>query len=105
MDHRTRRVRAKLFASFLEKLQATPDGDGNLLDHSLFLYGAGLSNSNLHTHYDLPLAVVGGGPGFHKANRDPLYAIEDLDIWASELIGPRIRSTSEIARRVAYSFP
>ena len=52
---------AQLFAAFLEKLQATPDGDGTLLDHSLFLYGAGLSNSNLHTHYDLPLAVVGGG--------------------------------------------
>ena len=47
---------AQLFAQFLEKLRSTPDGDGTLLDHSLFLYGAGLSNSNLHTHYDLPLA-------------------------------------------------
>ena len=45
----------ELFAWFLEKLQSTPDGDGTLLDHSLFLYGAGLSNPNLHTHYDLPL--------------------------------------------------
>ena len=52
---------AQLFASFLEKLRATPDGDGNLLDHSMFLYGAALSNPNLHAHYDLPLAVVGGG--------------------------------------------
>jgi hypothetical protein len=51
---------ATLFAWFLEKLQATPDGDGTLLDHSTFLYGAGLSNPNLHAHYDLPLAVVGG---------------------------------------------
>ena len=51
---------AVLFAGFLEKLQATPDGDGTLLDHSTFLYGAGLSNPNLHAHYDLPLAVVGG---------------------------------------------
>ena len=47
---------AELFAWFLEKLQSTPDGDGTLLDHSLFLYGAGLSNPNLHAHYDLPLA-------------------------------------------------
>ena len=47
---------AQLFASFLETLRSTADGDGTLLDHSLFLYGAGLSNSNLHTHYDLPLA-------------------------------------------------
>jgi hypothetical protein len=52
---------AEVFASFLESLRATPDGDGNLLDHSLLLFGAGLSNSNLHTHYDLPLTVFGGG--------------------------------------------
>jgi hypothetical protein len=54
---------AQLFAAFLERLRSTPDGDGNLLDHSLFLYGAGLSNPNLHAHYDLPLAVVGGAGG------------------------------------------
>ena len=52
---------AELFAKFLEKLRATEDGDGTLLDHSLFLYGAGLSNPNLHAHSDLPLAVFGGG--------------------------------------------
>jgi len=64
---------AQLFASFLGTLKATPDGDGTLLDHSLFLYGAGLSNSNLHTHYDLPLAVVGGG---FKGDRHIAYAKE-----------------------------
>jgi len=63
----------QLFAAFLEKLQATPDGDGTLLDHSLFLYGAGLSNSNLHTHYDLPLTVVGGG---FKGDRHIVYEKE-----------------------------
>jgi hypothetical protein len=52
---------AELFAWFLEKLQATPEGDGTLLDHSLFLYGAGLSNPNTHAHSDLPLAVIAGG--------------------------------------------
>ena len=52
---------AQLFAAFLERLRSTPDGDGNLLDHSMFLYGAALSNPNLHAHYDLPLAVIGGG--------------------------------------------
>jgi uncharacterized protein DUF1552 len=51
---------AQLFAKFLEKLRATPDGDGTLFDHALFLYGAGLSNPNLHAHTDLPLAVFGG---------------------------------------------
>jgi len=52
---------AELFAKFLEKLRSTPDGDGTLLDHAMFLYGAGLSNPNLHAHLDLPLAVFGGG--------------------------------------------
>jgi hypothetical protein len=52
---------AELFARFLDKLRTAGDGDGTLLDHSLFLYGAGLSNPNLHAHMDLPLLVVGGG--------------------------------------------
>jgi hypothetical protein len=52
-------------------------------------------------NYLAKLAVVGGGPAFRKANRDPLYTIEDLDAWATELIGPRVRSTSEIVHRVA----
>jgi hypothetical protein len=56
----------QLFSRFLEKMRATPDGDGTLLDHSLFLYGAGLSNPNLHAHIDLPVAVFGGGV---KGNR------------------------------------
>jgi hypothetical protein len=64
---------AQLFARFLEKLQATPDGDGTLLDHSMFLYGAGLSNPNLHMHFDLPLAVVGGGV---KGGRHLVYPVD-----------------------------
>jgi hypothetical protein len=48
------------FASYLEKLRATPDGDGSLFDHSLFLYGAGMSEGNTHDHTNLPLMLVGG---------------------------------------------
>jgi len=51
---------AELFREFLQKLADTPEGNGTLLDHSLYLYGAGLSNPNVHAHYDLPLAVIGG---------------------------------------------
>ncbi|MBN1238420.1 MAG: hypothetical protein JXB36_07950, partial [Gammaproteobacteria bacterium] len=47
----------------------TPEGDGTLLDSSLFLYGASLSNPNLHAHYDLPLTVVGGDRSQHAGNR------------------------------------
>ena len=42
------------------------------------------------------LAVIGGGPRFRKANRNPLYDAADLDAWAAEITGPRVRSTSEL---------
>jgi hypothetical protein len=58
-----------LFAKFVERLKNTPDGDGSLLDHSLILYGSGMQNSNLHSHHDIPLVVVGGGSGSVMGNR------------------------------------
>jgi hypothetical protein len=48
-----------VFAYLLERLKATPDGDGNLLDHSLMLYGSSISDGNLHTHHDLPVVLAG----------------------------------------------
>ena len=60
---------AELLAWFLDKLQSTPEGDGTLLDHSLFLYGAGLSNPNTHAHVDLPLLVIGARNLGIDANR------------------------------------
>jgi Protein of unknown function (DUF1552) len=50
----------QVFAKFLDKLAKMPDGDGTMLDHSLFLYGSNMSNSNAHNHYPLPTAMVGG---------------------------------------------
>jgi Protein of unknown function (DUF1552) len=58
-----------LFAEFLKKLQATRDGDGSLLDHTVLLYGSNMSNSNLHNHFPLPNLVVGGAAGRMKGNR------------------------------------
>ncbi len=66
----------ELFGWFLEKLKSTPEGDGTLLDHSLFLYGAGLSNPNLHAHYDLPLVLVGRAAGQLKGGRHLVYKQE-----------------------------
>jgi hypothetical protein len=60
------------FSYFLEKLRATPDGDGNLLDHSLILYGSGLGDANIHTHHELPTALIGGGGGI-KGGRHLKY--------------------------------
>ena len=49
----------QLLAYYLDKLKATPDGDGSLLDHSLVVYGGGMGNGNLHRHTDLPLVLAG----------------------------------------------
>jgi Protein of unknown function (DUF1552) len=54
------------FAEFLGKLAKTPDGDGTLLDHSIFMYGSNMSNSDRHNHYPIPNIVVGGGNGKMK---------------------------------------
>ena len=56
-----------MFAKFVEKLRATPDGDGTLLDHSMVLFGSGMGNANDHTHHPLPTVVLGGGGGQMKA--------------------------------------
>jgi hypothetical protein len=59
----------RMFADFLERLRSTPDGDGTLLDHSLIIYGSGLSNGNIHAHDDLPILVAGAGSGQIKGGR------------------------------------
>ena len=51
------------FAAFVGKLAAVPDGDGTLLDHSMFLYGSNMSNSDKHNGHPLPTILVGGGNG------------------------------------------
>jgi hypothetical protein len=62
-----------LLAYFLERLKATPDGDGNLLDHALVLYGGAMSNSNIHNHGPLPILVAGGAAGRMKGGRHLKY--------------------------------
>jgi len=54
------------FAAFLKKMQDTPDGDGSLLDHSIFLYGSNMGNSDQHNNYPIPTVIVGGGNGKMK---------------------------------------
>ena len=57
------------FAEFLEKVKNTKDGDGNLLDHSLFYWGSGMSNGNLHDRSNPPAVLMGGAHGRLKGNR------------------------------------
>ena len=65
-----------LFGYLLEKLRNTPDGDGTLLDHSLTVFGSSLSESNLHTHDDLPIVLAGNAGGRIKGNRHLQYGVE-----------------------------
>ncbi len=65
-----------LFSRYLEKLRATPDGDGNLLDNITILYGSGLSNSTRHSGIDLPLMLAGGGAGRLPSGRHIRYTDE-----------------------------
>lgn len=62
-----------LFARFIQKLRDTPDGDGNLLDHSILVYGGGMGDGDKHTPMDLPVTIVGGGCGAMKGNRHIRY--------------------------------
>ncbi|HXG46978.1 MAG TPA: DUF1552 domain-containing protein [Methylomirabilota bacterium] len=63
-----------LFAEYLAKLKATPEGEGTLLDHSLILYGSGIGNPNIHDHTNLPILVAGGKSTGLKGNRHIRYA-------------------------------
>ena len=62
-----------LFTKFVDKLAATPDGDGSLLDHSVLLYGSNMSNSNAHNHFPLPNIILGGANGQMQGGRHLKY--------------------------------
>jgi len=83
-----------LFAYLLEKLKATPEGDGSLLDHSLYLYGSGMGDPNIHNHVNLPILVAGGGAGRHKGGRHIKYAeprpLADLHLTLLDRVGVRL---------------
>ncbi len=65
-----------LLARFAERLRSLPDGDGNLLDHSMIVQGSGISDSDQHSHIDLPVVVVGGGCGKLKGGRALDYSLD-----------------------------
>jgi hypothetical protein len=62
-----------LFAQFLEKLKSTPDGQGSLLDNTVYLYGSGLGNSSIHDHENLPILVAGGAACGMRGGRHIQY--------------------------------
>jgi hypothetical protein len=68
------------FSEFLAKMAATPDGQGTLLDHSIFMYGSNMSNSDLHNNYPEPNILVGGGNGKMKLGGQHLLLPEKTPI-------------------------
>lgn len=66
-------LHAELASYFIGRLQSTADGDGSLLDHSMVLYGGGISDSNKHLHENLPIALFGRGAGGLKPGRHIVY--------------------------------
>ena len=78
------RYHVELFTRYLEKLRATPDGDGSLFDHMTILYGAGISNSTRHSNVDLPLMLTGGGTGRLNGGRHLSY--QDSPLMANMLV-------------------
>jgi hypothetical protein len=93
-----------LFGYFLEKLQATPDGQGSLLDHSLYLYGSGMGDPNIHDHVNLPVLVAGGGASAHGGARHIRYAeptpLANLHLTLLERAGVRLDAFADSKGRV-----
>jgi hypothetical protein len=95
---------AQLFATFLEKLQAMPEGDGTVLDNSLIFYGGGMSDGQAHAPYPLPLVAVGRAGGKVKGDRHlvaPEWTpIANLWLGVADLYGRPLESFAESTGRV-----
>jgi hypothetical protein len=97
-----------LFAEFLQKLKATPEGDGTLLDHSLVLYGSGIGNPNVHDHTNLPILVAGGAATGLKGNRHLRYAkptpLANLHLTLLDRVGVHLDSFADSNGRAEELF-
>src|SRR5947207_2706671 len=97
-----------LFAEFVQKLKATPDGNGSLLDHSLLLYGSGMGNPNVHDHTNLPIIVAGGAAGGMKGNRPIRFQkatpLANLHLSLLDRVGVRLDKFGDSNGRVAGLF-
>ena len=93
-----------LFAEFLQKLKATPDGNGSLLDHSVYLYGSGMGNPDVHDHVNLPILVAGGGDGRIKGGRHIRYAeptpLANLHLTLLDKVGVKLDAFADSKGKV-----
>ncbi len=93
-----------LFAEFLGKLKATREGNGTLLDHSLYLYGSGIGNPNIHDHSNLPILVAGGRAIGMKGGRHLQYAkptpLANLHLTLLDKVGVHLDSFADSKGKV-----
>ena len=93
-----------LFGYYLERLKATPDGDGSLLDHSVILYGRGIGNPNVHDHTNLPILVAGGAAGGMKGGRHIRYnqpvPLANLHLTLLDKVGVKIDSFADSTGKI-----
>ena len=89
----------------LEKMRATADGDGSLLDHAILLYGGGLGDGDFHNPHDLPVVLVGGGCGTLKGNRLLKAAVDtpmmNLGLSLLDKVGVELSSLGDSTGRLA----
>jgi hypothetical protein len=88
---------SKMIAYFLEKMKATPDGDGSLLDHSIIVCGSSLGDGNLHLCQDVPILVAGKGNGKLRGGRHIRYPMPDtplsnLHLTVMDMVGVPVDS-------------
>jgi hypothetical protein len=100
------RYHVSTLAHFAEKLKATPDGDGTLLDHTLIIYGTNMGNSNQHQHYDVPHILVGGANGKLEGGRHLHYERKtvttgNLLLSVLDMFGVHKESQGDSADRLA----
>src|SRR2546426_3809227 len=93
-----------LLARFAGRLRSLPDGGGTLLDHSMILQGSGLSNSDQHSHLDLPLVLVGGGAGRLKGGRHLRFPkdtpMNNLHLAMLEKVGVNLEKMGDSSARI-----
>jgi hypothetical protein len=101
---RINQFHVSLFAYFLEQLASVTEGDGTLLDHSLYVYGSGMGNPNVHDHVNLPIIVAGGGAGRARGGRHIRFAeptpLANLHLTLLDSVGVRLDSFADSTGRL-----
>ena len=97
-----------LFSEFLQKLHDTPDGDGSLLDHTVYMYGSGIGNPSLHDHQNLPILVAGGSASGMNGGQHIRYKEEtplaNLHLTLLDRVGVHLDSFEDSSGKIEHLF-